>query len=102
MTWMSYLSNMHGKGIFEGQLFSPGLKRAVSHGCAPFQAKQFVLWRGKRRLVLGEEDLHTNRIASVCKVSAAKLVIPFAAFRPPSIGSRFNRLNQSSYIKFMS
>ena len=67
MSWMSYLSNIHGKGIFEGQFFSPGLKRDVSHGCAPFQAKQFVLWRGERRLVLGEEDLHTNRIASVCK-----------------------------------
>ena len=42
--------------------------------------KQFVLWRGERRLVVGEEDLQTNRIASVFKVSAAKLVIPFAAF----------------------
>ena len=85
---------MHGKGIFEGQFFPPGLKRDVSHGCAPFQAKQFVLWRGERRLVLGEEGLHTNRIALVCKVSAVKLVIPFASF----IGSRSYGLNQSSYI----
>lgn len=42
--------------------------------------KQFVLWRGERRLVVGEEDLQTNRIASVFKVSAAKLVIPFCGF----------------------
>ena len=33
--------------------------------------KQFVLWRGGRRLAVGEEDLQTNRIASVFKVSAA-------------------------------
>ena len=26
--------------------------------------KQFVLWRGERRLVVGEEDLHAKRIAS--------------------------------------
>ena len=38
--------------------------------------KQFV----RVRLVVGEEDLQTNRIASVFKVSAAKRVIPFAAF----------------------
>ena len=40
--------------------------------------KQFVLLRGERRLVVGEEDLQTNRIASVFKVSVAKLVILFA------------------------
>ena len=38
VTWISYLSNMQGKGIFEGPFFPPGLKRDVSHGCAPFQA----------------------------------------------------------------
>ena len=61
MNWMSYLSNMQGKVIFEGLFFPPGLKRDVSHGCAPFQAKQFVLWRGERRLVVGEEDLHAHK-----------------------------------------
>ena len=38
VTWMSYISNMQGKGIFKGLLIPPGLKRDVSHGCAPFQA----------------------------------------------------------------
>ena len=38
VTWMSYISNMQGKGIFERLLIPPGLKRDVSHGCAPFQA----------------------------------------------------------------
>ena len=45
--------------------------------------KQFVLWIGERKLVVGEEDLQTNRIASVFKVTVAKLVIPFAPF--PSV-----------------
>ena len=45
--------------------------------------KQFVLWRGERKLVVGEEDLQTNRIASIFKVRAAKLVIPFTPF--PSV-----------------
>ena len=81
MTWMSYLPNTQGTSILEGLLFPPGLKRDVNHGCALF--KQFILWRGERRLVVGEEDLHTNRIASVFKVRAAKLVIPFAPF--PSV-----------------
>lgn len=30
--------------------------------------KQFVLWRGEKRLVVGEEDLQTSKIAAVFKV----------------------------------
>ena len=30
--------------------------------------KQFVLWRGEKRLVVGEEDLQTSKISSVFKV----------------------------------
>ena len=29
--------------------------------------KQFALWRGKKRFVVGEEDLQTNKISSVVK-----------------------------------
>ena len=31
--------------------------------------KQFVLWRGDKRIVVGEEDLQTAKISSVFKVS---------------------------------
>ena len=65
-------SNMQGKSILEGLLFSPGLKRDVSHGFAPFQA--IFSLRGERRLVVGEEDLETNRIASVFKAYQASLL----------------------------
>ena len=66
---------MQGKSILEALLFQPALKRDVSHGCAPFQSMD------TRRIVVGEEDLKTNRIASVFKVIAAKHV-DFAFFFP--------------------
>ena len=31
--------------------------------------KQFVLWRGDKRIVVGDEDLQTAKISSVFKVS---------------------------------
>lgn len=34
-----------------------------------FGLKQFVLWRGAKRIVVGEEDLQTSKISSVFKVS---------------------------------
>ena len=32
--------------------------------------KQFVLWRGEKRLVMGEDDLQISKISSVFKVSS--------------------------------
>lgn len=32
--------------------------------------KQFVLWRGEKRLVMGEVDLQISKISSVFKVSS--------------------------------
>ena len=65
MTGMSYLSNMQGKGIFEGLFFPPGLKRDVSHGCGPYVCMyvcmyvvrmyfQFLL-KIETQLIVGEE-----------------------------------------------
>ena len=88
MTWMSYLPNMHGKSILKGLIFSPAVKRDIMD--VPL-FKQFVLWRGKRRLVESEDHLQTNRIASAFKVTTAKLVIPFTAFLSVIHRQRFNR-----------
>ena len=68
---------------FRGTIFPARAETRRQYGCAPFQAKQFVLWRGERRLVLGEEDLHTNRIASVCKRSANLLFLLRLSVRHP-------------------
>ena len=46
---MLYLPNMQGKSILEGLLFPHGLKRDVSHGCAPFQAICSLEMRKKAR-----------------------------------------------------
>ena len=35
--------------------------------------KWFVLWRGDKRIVVGEEDLQTAKISSVFKVSTILL-----------------------------
>ena len=32
--------------------------------------KQFVLWRGEKRIVMGEDDLQISKISSVFKVSS--------------------------------
>lgn len=34
-----------------------------------FGLKQFVLWRGAKRIVVSEDDLQTSKISSVFKVS---------------------------------
>ena len=34
-----------------------------------FGLKQFVLWTGAKRIVVGEDDLQTSKISSVFKVS---------------------------------
>ena len=38
--------------------------------------KQFVLWRGEKRLVMGEDDLQISKISSVFKVSS-HIPLPF-------------------------
>ena len=38
--------------------------------------KQFVLWRGEKRIVMGEEDLQISKISSVFKVSS-HIPLPF-------------------------
>jgi len=41
--------------------------------------KQFVLWRGEKRIVVGEEDLQTAKISSVLKVGLSEtIVVQFA------------------------
>ena len=66
VTWMSYLSNMQGKGIFDGLFFPPGLKRDVSHGCAPFQARK----KKAKSTCLAALSFHTEAIRFVWRSSS--------------------------------
>jgi len=62
--------------------------------------KQFVLWSGDKRIVVGDEDLQTAKISSVFKVSTFYCKVGhsyYESFKVTSVWLEFPRF--SSFIK---
>ena len=62
--------------------------------------KRFVLWRGDKRIVVGEEELQTAKISSVFKVSTFYCKVGhnyFESFKVTSVWLEFPHF--SSFIK---
>ena len=65
--------------------------------------KWFVLWRGDKRIVVGEEDLQTAKISSVFKVSTFYCKVGhnyYESFKVTSVWLEFPHF--SSFIKTKS